>query len=127
VGQWGASNSRHCLCTNVGGHAIGRLRAKILKRAIYILALLLLTIFIWGQIYSAQFLPYDENFGRLIVTFFISVALLVTGIVLLILRIEVVRRNLLLTILFLVINSPVTVVWIVLEYEAIFGSRLDPG
>jgi len=119
---------RHVLYINVSGHA-GEYNGNLknLKRTIYILTLLLLTTFIWVQIYRAQFLPYDENFGLLIMIFLISVALLVTGIILLIRKTKLVRQNLILTILFLIINSPVTIFLAVMEYEFIFGTHLDGG
>ena len=98
-----------------------------MKRSIYILTLLFLTTFIWVQIYRAQFLPYDDNFGLLIIIFLISVALLVIGVVLLIRRTKLIRQNLILTVLFLIINSPVTIFVVVMEYEFVFGTHLDAG
>jgi hypothetical protein len=98
-----------------------------LKRTSYILILLLLTTFIWVQMYQAQFLPYDDNFGLLIMIFLISVALLITGGVLLVRKTKLIRQNLIWTILFLIINSPVTIFLVVMNYELVFGTHLDIG
>jgi hypothetical protein len=94
---------------------------------IYILALVLLTAFIWGQVYSAQFLRYDDNFGQLIMTFLASTAILITGIIMIAKKIFVVRTNLILSVVFLIINSPLTVFLVVMNYEVIFGRNLDVG
>jgi len=98
-----------------------------LKRRIYILTLVLLTAFIWVQVYRAGLLPYDENFGVLIMIFLFSIALLVTGIILLIRKTKLIRQNLILTVLFFIVNSPLTIFMVVMEYELIFGTRLDGG
>jgi hypothetical protein len=98
-----------------------------MKRRSYILTLVLLTAFIWVQVYHAGLLPYDENFGLLIMIFLFSMALLVTGIILLIRKTKLIRQNLILTVLFLIVNSPLTIFMVVMEYEFIFGTRLDGG
>jgi hypothetical protein len=59
--------------------------------------------------------------------FLISLALLVIGIIMLIRKTELIRANLILTILFLVVNSPVTIFLVVMEYESVFGTHLDAG
>ena len=86
-----------------------------------------MTIFIWAQLYRAQFLDYDLNFGQLIVVFLISVILLVLGIVLLFRKTKIVKDNLVTTIVFLLLNSPLTIVVVVMNYEKIFGIALKVG
>jgi ABC-type spermidine/putrescine transport system permease subunit II len=98
-----------------------------LNKIIYITILSLLTIFIWAQLYRAQFLVYDENFGLLILIFILSAILFVAGIILLFRKAKIVRDNLLLTIAFLLLNSPFVVVIVVLNYRQIFGVALKVG
>jgi hypothetical protein len=98
-----------------------------LNRSIYSLTLVLLTAFIWVQVYRAGLLPYDENFGVLIMMFPCSIALLVTGIILLIRKTKLIRQNVIVSVLFFIINSPVTIFMVVMEYEVIFGTGLDGG
>lgn len=91
------------------------------------MTLVLLTAFIWGQVYTAQFLEYDENFGQLIMAFLISMALLIVGIVVILRKVKLVMNNLILSIGFLFINSPFTIFFVVMNYPMIFGARLDVG
>lgn len=97
------------------------------ERIIYLLILVLLTAMIWGQLYTAQFLKYDKNFGQLLMTFLSSVVLFVTGIVMLIKKLKIVTTNIIATIAFLMINSPLTVFMAVRNYEIIFGVKLHVG
>lgn len=41
-------------------------------KIIYSIILFLVTLMIWDEIYEAQFLAYDENWGNLIAAFLIS-------------------------------------------------------
>lgn len=100
---------------------------EILKQWIYILSLVSITAFIWVQVYRAGLLPYDENFEVLILVFLLSVTVLVTGIIFLIRKTKLIQQNLLLTALFLIVNSPLTIVFVVMQYEFIFGIHLDVG
>jgi hypothetical protein len=98
-----------------------------LKKTISAFTLILLTALIWEQLYSAQFLEYDENFGQLIEIFLVSTALLVNGIVMIVKNSELVRTNLIVSILFLLINSPLTIFLVVSNYDTIFGTGLKVG
>jgi len=88
---------------------------------------MLLTSFVWIQLYNAQFLEYDDNFGQLIIVFLGSVALLVVGSITIIKKTKIVRSNLVVSIVFLVINSPLTVAWVAMNYEIVFGTSLKVG
>jgi hypothetical protein len=98
-----------------------------MQRTIYIITLMLLTSFVWIQLYNAQFLEYDDNFGQLIIVFLGSVALLVVGSITIIKKTKIVRSNLVVSIVFLVINSPLTVAWVAMNYEIVFGTSLKVG
>jgi hypothetical protein len=98
-----------------------------LKRIFYIISLIVLTTLIWSQIYTAQFLEYDDNYGQLIGAFLIATFLFILGIVLLIRKVRIVKMNLIATIVFLTLNSPFTVFFIVMNYENIFGVTLKVG
>jgi len=94
------------------------------KRSVYVLTLIILTAVIWRQIFYAQFLPYDENFANLVSAFLISVVVFCTGVILLLRKTKLIRQHLPATIVFLVINSPVTVAAVILNYRSIFGTHL---
>ena len=98
-----------------------------MQRTIYIITLMLLTSFVWTQLYNAQFLDYDDNFGQLIMIFLGSIALLAVGSIMIIKKAKIVRSNLVISMLFLVINSPITVVWVAVNYEIVFGAALKVG
>lgn len=86
--------------------------------------LIIVTSVIWGQMYYAQFLPYDENYGMLVNAFVISVVVFCTGVILLFRKTKLIRQHLPATIVFLVINSPVTVAAVIFNYRSIFGTHL---
>jgi hypothetical protein len=94
---------------------------------IYILILLLLTVLIWVVLYRAQFLEYDLNFGQLMMAFLISGGLCILGIVLLLRKIKIVRANLVITLVFLLVNSPPVIIVVAMNYEEIFDIPLKVG
>ena len=98
-----------------------------MKRIIYITVLVLLTALMWVQLYTAGFLPYDDNFGQLLGIFLLSVAGLGIGILLIAKKNRLVLKNLIATITFLIINSPVTIYLVIMNYENIFGIVLNVG
>ena len=90
-------------------------------KIIYLTTLFLLTVFNWHQLYSAQFLEYDDNYGVLISIFLLSV---LTTTILTILWFKArtfVKQNFLPTILFLLVNSPLTIALVFYFYHDIFG------
>src|SRR5689334_18820086 len=98
-----------------------------MNRLLYWLSLVAMMAIIWIPIYVAQYLPYDENFGQLISSFLLSMLLLATGIVLMVRKTAIVMRNFALSVGFLIINSPLTVLIVMVKYERIFGTALDVG
>lgn len=93
---------------------------SILKTT-YLTTLFLLTVFIWQQMYSAQFLEYDDNYGALISIFLLSV---LASLVLTILWFKTrsfIEQNSFATILFLFMSSPLTLILVFYFYHDIFG------
>lgn len=81
----------------------------------------------WVEIYRAQFLEYDLNFGQLLWVFLLSMILMALGIFLWIRRALIVRNNKAVTLMFLILNSPLSIVVVVLNYEKVFGVALKVG
>lgn len=93
---------------------------KILK-VVYVSILFLVSVFIWEQMYSAQFLEYDKNYGVLLSVFLLSV---VAFVILTIMWFKVrtfIEQNSFVTILFVVMTSPLTLLFIIYFYQDIFG------
>lgn len=88
---------------------------------VYMVMLFLATTFIWWQIYTVQFLPYDENYGAMIAAVIVSVGSTIIIQILWMKFRSFIKRNALITIVFLVINSPVTIVPVLLNYKTLFG------
>lgn len=93
---------------------------KILK-VVYVSILFLVTVFIWEQMYSTQFLEYDKNYGVLLSVFLLSI---VAFVILTIMWFKVrafIEQNSFVTILFVVMTSPLTLLFIIYFYQDIFG------
>lgn len=97
------------------------IKTKLTLRIIYISILFLLTIFIWRQLYTAQLLEYDKNYGVLIETFLISVLAFSILILLWFKARTFVVQNSFTTILFLFMSSPFTLIFVFYFYHEIFG------
>ncbi len=94
------------------------MRFKIL----YLLALLASAFIIWQQLYLAQFDAYDDNYERIIGSFFMS--LIVTFIIILN-RKRIIKNELIgITIYYLLVNSPISIFIVFMNYALIFGSNL---
>jgi len=91
------------------------------------LLLTILLFFIWLFLYQARDLPYDENYGSILVSFLISLMTTLTIIWLFIKKRIIIKTNIILVIVFLLTSSPVNIYYVALNYEYIFGSALDNG
>lgn len=97
------------------------MKTQTIIKIIYVTTLFLLTVFIWLQMYSAQFLAYDENYGVLITSFSLSV---LASLVLTILWFKArtfIEQNSFATILFLFMSSPFALIFVFYFYHDIFG------
>jgi len=90
-------------------------------KIIYVTALFLLAIFIWQQLYSAQFLEYDDNYGVLISTFFLSVLATIVLTIIWFKARYLIEQNFIPTIVFLLAGSPLTVALVFYFYHNLFG------
>ncbi|MES2654433.1 MAG: hypothetical protein V4620_02535 [Bacteroidota bacterium] len=91
------------------------------SKTIYLTTLFLVTAFIWWQLYSAQFLFYDENYRVLISAFFWSVLATIILVILWFNTRALIKQNALAAVLFLLLNSPVTVLLALFYYNDLFG------
>jgi len=88
------------------------------------IALGLIFLIIWGLLYNAQFLEYDENYGNLLSAFMLSTGATIWLGVLQWIRPIILRASRWPVILFLLFASPVTVILVVLNYMVVFGHGL---
>ena len=95
-------------------------RQPIIK-IIYLTTLILLTVFIWRQLYSAQFLEYDDNYGVLISTFLLSVFSTIILTILWFKARTFIKQNSLATALFILASSPLTIALVFYFYHDLFG------
>lgn len=87
--------------------------------------LLTVSIFIWYLLYTAQTLPYDENYGNLILSFILS-CLATAAILLLWVKYEkLIRQNIISVILFLFSSSPLTIALVIFNYQLFFNAQLQ--
>lgn len=94
-------------------------------KIIYSTVLILVSLLIWGRIYQAQFLKYDDNFGNLISAVVLSITSCVILLISWFVRKSLIKSCRWQTIIFLFISSPITVLVFVLNYEEILGVKLN--
>ena len=83
------------------------------------------SVVIWHEMYLAQFDDYDDNWGRLIVAFLMSLFTSLTLIILAIKQKNWIKNEILgLTIFYLLANSPITIFIVVMNYALIFNAHL---
>jgi len=87
--------------------------------------LLLIGFFFWQQLYSAHLLPYDENYGTLLFVLFFSLLIFV-GLLIIYFRWRVlIFQNWISISVYLVFNSPISILLVCVNYEAVFGTSLQ--
>lgn len=92
-------------------------RAKIF----YSSTLFILTILIWYNLFIAKYHDYDDNIADVIVAFFLSIISFVVLIIIWFTKRNIIKTNKWSTIVFLILNSPLTIVLMIIYYEQIFG------
>jgi hypothetical protein len=97
------------------------MKTRITTKIIYLAILFLLTIVIWKQLYSAQFLEYDDNYGSLIFAFLVSVFTTIGLTILWFKARPFIKQNSLATLLFLLASSPITICVVFYFYHDLFG------
>ena len=90
----------------------------------YNLALLMSIFIIWKGMYQAGFEDYDDNWGTLISVFLLSVLMTLIILFLVFKKRALIKRTIGQTIFFLILASPLTVVFVALNYATIFGRIL---
>jgi ABC-type Fe3+-siderophore transport system permease subunit len=95
------------------------------SRIIYSIAMIASSIFIWQQMYLAQFDEYDDNYGRLIVAFLLSLIVFLIVFILAFRKKQLFNAQLLaLSFFYCLANSPITVFIELMNYKLIFGVNL---
>lgn len=95
-----------------------------MKKILFYSVLLILTSWIWIQIYTAQFLDYDDNYGQLIGSFLLSLFGTLAIIILWIRKTKLLRANPFVVLLFILANNPLTIFMAVMFYADVFGVPL---
>ena len=98
-----------------------------LLRIILPLVLILQTIYVWYCFYRAQFLEYDDDYGLIFHAFFISVLVMFVLISLAIWWRPLMERYFWVTMAWIFLGSPVTLIIALLKYQEIFGANLSAG
>ncbi len=81
-------------------------------------------VFIWANLYRAQFKEYDENWALIIIVFVFSATIFTLLTIIGFKRNYLIKDNAFSTIIFLLTCSPITISIVVFNYSFIFG-KLD--
>jgi hypothetical protein len=99
-------------------------RSLYLNVVVYYVILIGISVAIWAQIYTAQFLEYDQNYANLLSAFILSVFALTGLTVLWFKKKAFVKSHMWQTILYLILASPFTIALVIINYSVIFGVLL---
>lgn len=91
---------------------------------LYRIGLIGVIIITWSVIYQAQFLEYDLNWSNLLSAFALSCIAFITIISLFFFRRRILLDSKIITILYLIINSPITIAIVIINYHAFFNTTL---
>jgi len=100
------------------------MKTTISTNIVYSTVLLITTLTIWIMIYRAQFLDYDDNVANLLSAFSLSFSTTVILIIVWFKWRHIIQSNKWKTITFLVVSSPFTIAFAILNYQTIFGATL---
>ncbi|WP_448702723.1 hypothetical protein ACFGVR_10255 [Mucilaginibacter sp. AW1-3] len=92
-----------------------------LANTIYRIALLAGALAIWYYVWLAHQLDYDENFGAIIFAIILSMVLTLSITVMWFLTRALILQNKLISLSFLIIASPITILLFIYVYQAIAG------
>lgn len=87
----------------------------------YNAVLLILTIVIWYSLFISKYHEYDDNIADIFVAFSLSTISFVILIIVWFAKRDIIRTNKWSTIIFLILNSPLTILLVIIYYEKIFG------
>jgi hypothetical protein len=88
---------------------------------IYRIVLLIALIVIWSDLYYAHISGYDENYGYFINAILISSVLTIAMIITYIVKVKMTKIDVIYSIIFLVLASPVTIMAFIWLYQCIAG------
>ncbi|MDQ0636543.1 hypothetical protein QF042_000108 [Pedobacter sp. W3I1] len=88
---------------------------------IYRIVLLIALIVIWSDLYYAHISGYDENYGYFINAILISSVLTITMIIAYFVKIKKEKIDIISSIIFLVLASPVTIIAFIWLYQSVVG------
>jgi O-antigen ligase len=106
------------LIRNVSANAM---RKQVTMKYIYSIILLLILFFTWRLLYNAQTLEYDDNYASIILAFLISLCAFIPLIFLWFKKREFIKQNIVLTIIYLIFNSPFSIAFAIIYYGSLFG------
>jgi len=82
---------------------------------------------IWNSFYQAKDLPYDENYGNILVGLSLSFLSSIGLIILFFKNRNIIQNNLLTVLIFIITSSPISLYYILINFESIFGKALNNG
>jgi magnesium-transporting ATPase (P-type) len=88
---------------------------------IYQIGLIVFFIFEWGLMYQAKHEEYDANYGLAIYAFLLSLIAIVLLLAVWFLRRDVIKSNRLLTVIYLITSSPLSIFLFVEFYGRFIG------
>lgn len=91
---------------------------------IYRIVLIYLILINWRTLYLAQFEEYDLNYGSLIGAFLVSFAAFIAIVILFFLKRKLIINSKIFTILYLIVNSSITILMVIIYYQDIFNTTL---
>ncbi len=94
------------------------------ENILYNLSIAVVTALIWYNLYQAQFEEYDDNYGLLIGALILSIISFAAFSIPWFKRRVLLRKNIIQTVILCILNSPVTVGYVILNYEQIFKAQL---
>ncbi len=92
---------------------------------IYKIGIAVSTLIIWGMIISAKFTEYDRNYGLVIYSMLFSLIVTFLIIIVAISNKDLVYKSKVITAMFIITSSPVSIFLFLLYYPELFGQYFN--
>jgi len=100
---------------------------KSASRYLYPAALLLSAVLIWYNVALAHQLPYDDNFGAIVFAMIFSMVITLSVALMWFLKKVLILQNKFMSLAFLILASPVTILIFIFVCEKMTGSYFKTG
>jgi hypothetical protein len=91
------------------------------------IVLVLVIVFCWWQYYEAKSLPYDLNYGTILLSLLTSIVTFVILILVYWKKRHLIVDNIWAVLLYLIFSSPLSLIIVVYHYSFFFGANLAIG